>query len=231
MSTDIFSFSFGINDCYVIRDKGTIMIDGGPPGKRDDFIKAVRNIPIKPEDIKLIVITHGHPDHTGSAKDIKELTGAKIAMHQLDKQCLETGDWKTTHNLGAAKGSTWGWFMTKLGRVVSPFYGSVPSTGVDLVIKDDGLRLEDYGIPGQIVYTPGHTMGSISVLLDSGEAFVGDLAMNRLPLRRTPGLPILAENIEIVKESWRHLIELGTTIVYPGHGKPFSIEVIKKALE
>jgi glyoxylase-like metal-dependent hydrolase (beta-lactamase superfamily II) len=231
MSTDIFSFSFGLNDCYVIRDKGTIMIDGGPPGKRDDFIKAVRNISIKPEDIKLIVITHGHPDHIGSAKDIKELTGAKVAMHQLDKQCLETGDWKTTHNTGAAKGSAWGWFMTKLGRVVSPFSGNVPSTGVELVIKDDGLRLEDYGIPGQIVYTPGHTMGSISVLLDSGEAFVGDLAMNRLPLRRTPGLPILAENIEKVKESWRHLIELGTTIVYPGHGKPFSIEVIKKALE
>ena len=230
MNTDIFSLSFGINDCYIIRDKGTIMIDGGPPGKRDDFVKTVRNISIKPEDVKLIVITHGHIDHIGSAKDIKELTGAKIAMHQLDKQCLETGDWKTTHNTPAAKGSAWGWFMTNLGKAASPFAGSVPSTTVEVVIEDDGLRLEDYGIRGQIVYTPGHTIGSISVLLDSGQAFVGDLAMNRLPLRRTPGLPILADNIETVKESWRHLIDLGAKTVYPGHGKPFSIEVIKKAL-
>ncbi|MGD0158697.1 MAG: MBL fold metallo-hydrolase [Candidatus Bathyarchaeia archaeon] len=231
MSTAIFSFSFGINDCYVIRDKGTIMIDGGPPGKRDDFIKAMRKIPMKPEEIKLIVITHGHFDHIGSAKDIRELTGAKIAMHQLDKQCLETGDSKATHNVRAAEGSSWGWFMTKLGRLASPFAGDVQPTEVELIIKDDGLRLKDYDIPGQIVYTPGHTMGSISVLLDSGEAFVGDLAMNRLPLRRSPGLPILADNIEKVKESWRHLIELGATTVYPGHGKPFSIELIKIALQ
>jgi hydroxyacylglutathione hydrolase len=231
MVTDIFSFTFGVNDCYVIRDMGTIMVDGGPPGKRDDFVKAIRKIPMKPEEIKLIVITHGHPDHIGSAKDIKKLTGARIAMHQLDKQCLETGDWKTTHNTEAANGSAWGSFMTKLGRLASPFVSNVPSTDVELIIKDDGLPLKDYGIPGQIVYTPGHTMGSISVLLDSGEAFVGDLAMNRLPFRRSPGLPILADNIEKVKESWRHLIELGAMTVYPGHGKPFSIEVIKKALE
>jgi hydroxyacylglutathione hydrolase len=69
------------------------------------------------------------------------------------------------------------------------------------------------------------------VLLDSGEAFVGDLAMNKLPLRRNPGLPILAEDIEKVKESWRKLLELGATTVYPGHGKPFSVEVIKRALK
>ena len=231
MGTNIFSFSFGLNDCYVIRDEGTIMIDGGPPGKKDDFIKAMRNIPMEPKDIKLIVITHGHPDHIGSARDIKELTSAKIAMHQLDVQCLETGDWKTTRMARAAKGNAWGWFITKLGRVVSPFASNVPSTGVEVVIKDDGLPMKEYGIPGQIVYTPGHTLGSISVLLDSGEAFVGDLAMNKLPLRRNPGLPILAEDIERVKESWRRLIDLGATTVYPGHGKPFSIEVIKKALE
>jgi len=230
MSADIFSFSFGLNDCYVIRDKGTIMIDSGPPSKKDDFIKAMMKIPIKPEEIKLIVITHGHVDHIGSAKDIKELTGAKIAMHQLDKQCLETGDTKATHDVKAAEGSTWGWLMTKLSRLASPFAGNIQTTKVEVIIKDDGLRLKDYDIPGQIVYTPGHTMGSISVLLDTGEAFVGDLAMNRLTLRPSPGLPIFADNIERVKESWQHMIELGATTVYPGHGKPFSIEVIKKAL-
>ncbi len=231
MDSNIFSLSFGVNNCYVIREKGTIIVDGGPPGKGDDFIKELRNISVEPQEIKLIVITHGHPDHIGSAKDIKEFTGAKIAMHERDAGCLETGDWKTTHMTKAAKGNSWGWFMANLGRLVVPFSGKVPSTKVELMIKDDGLPLKDYGISGQIVYTPGHTLGSISVLLDSGEAFVGDLAMNRLPMTRKPGLPILAEDIDRVKESWRRIIELGATMVYPGHGKAFSIEAIKNVLK
>ena len=58
------------------------------------------------------------------------------------------------------------------------------------------MSLAGYGIPGKIIYTPGHSMGSVSVLLDNGEAFVGDLAMNEFPLRLSPGLPIFAEDME-----------------------------------
>jgi glyoxylase-like metal-dependent hydrolase (beta-lactamase superfamily II) len=98
------------------------------------------------------------------------------------------------------------------------------------VISDEGLSLSEYGIGGQIVYTPGHTTGSLSIVLDSGEAFVGDLAMNKFPLRHSPGLPTLADDIEIVKISWRYLLNLGVHTVYPGHGEPFPIGVIQKAL-
>jgi glyoxylase-like metal-dependent hydrolase (beta-lactamase superfamily II) len=201
------------------------MIDGGPANKKMDFIKAMKNIPIEPENIKLIVITDGHPDHIGSAKDIKQLTKAKIAMHRLAKNCLETGEWKDMHLPG-------GWIGRKLfGNVITWFSGEIPSAEVKLVIDDDGLSLKDYGISARIIYTPGHTMGSISVLLDSGDAFVGDLAMNKFPLRLGPGLPTVAENRDKVKESWRKLLDLGVTTVYPAHGKPFSPEVIKKALK
>lgn len=231
MAPEIFSLHFGVNECYIIREKGTIMIDGGPRGKKDDFTRELRRLVIEPRDIKLIVITHGHPDHIGSAKDIKELTGAKIAMHQLDAECLKTGDWKTTHMIKAAKGSSWGWFISGLGHFGAPFVGNVSPTEVELIINEEGLPLKDFGISGQIVYTLGHTKGSISVLLDSGEAFVGDLAMNRLPMTRHPGLPILAEDIEKTRESWRHIIALGAKTVYPAHGKPFSIEVMKQALK
>ncbi len=230
MDQNVFTLPFGVNNCYVIQQKGMIMIDGAPPGKKKDFFRELGKFSIDPEAIKLMVITHGHPDHIGSAKDIKELTGAQIAMHEADAQCLETGNWKI-HMTKAAKGNSWGWLMANLGHFIAPFMGDVPSTKVELHIKDDGLPLNDYGVPGKIVYTPGHTTGSLSVLLNSGEAFVGDLAMNRLPMTRKPGLPILAEDIDRAKESWEELIELGATTVYPGHGKPFSIEIMKKALE
>jgi glyoxylase-like metal-dependent hydrolase (beta-lactamase superfamily II) len=225
MKAEIFHFSLGFNDCYVIRERGVIMIDGGPANKKMDFIVAMKNIPLEPENIKLIVITDGHPNHIGSARDIKQLTKANIAMHRLAKNCLEAGEWKDMHLPG-------GWMGRKVfSRIITWFYGEIPSAEVELVVDDDGLSLKDYGISGRIVYSPGHTMGSVSVLLDSGEAFVGDLAMNKFPLRLGPGLPTVAEDSKKVKESWRKLLELGVTTIYPAHGKPFSAQVIEKILK
>jgi glyoxylase-like metal-dependent hydrolase (beta-lactamase superfamily II) len=68
------------------------------------------------------------------------------------------------------------------------------------------------------------------VLLDSGEAFVGDLAMNRLPLRLSPGLPIFASDMSAVINSWKNLLALGASAVYPAHGAPFPAAVMKKAI-
>jgi glyoxylase-like metal-dependent hydrolase (beta-lactamase superfamily II) len=106
----------------------------------------------------------------------------------------------------------------------------IPPTEVDLVLSDEGLSLTEYGVAGKIMYTPGHSSGSVSVLLDSGEAFVGDLAMNKLPMRRGPGLPVFAEDWAKVQESWTMLLEQGIQTVYPAHGEPFSIDIIKDAL-
>lgn len=225
MKAEIFRFSLGFNDCYVIRESGVILADAGPPNKKMDFIRAMKNIALGPENIKLIVITDGHPEHIGSARDIRELTKAEIAMHHLAKDCLEAGRWKMMHVPGGNMGTK------MLVRAVSWLYGEIPSAEVGIVIGDDGLSLEEYGISGRIVYTPGHSMGSVSVLLDSGDAFVGDLAMNKLPFRFGPGLPTIAEDKESVKESWKKLLGFGATTVYPAKGKPFSAEVIKKALK
>jgi len=86
--------------------------------------------------------------------------------------------------------------------------------------------ITEYGIPGKILYTPGHSMGSVSVLLETGDAFVGDLAMSEFPLRLSPGLPILAEDMQQVKESWKRLMEAGAKTIYPAHGKSFPVEII-----
>jgi len=107
---------------------------------------------------------------------------------------------------------------------------TIPTTKADIILYDSDVLLNEYGIAGRILYTPGHTLGSISVLLDSGEVFAGCLAHNRLPFTFRPSLPIYAENLNLVKESWRKLIDAGAKMVFPGHGKPFSVEIIKKYL-
>lgn len=106
----------------------------------------------------------------------------------------------------------------------------IPPASADITLDDNDFSLDQFGVEGKIISTPGHSPGSVSVLLDSGDAFVGDLAMNAFPLRLTPGLPILAEDMEQVKKSWRLLLERGVKTVYPGHGKPFCADIIRDAL-
>jgi glyoxylase-like metal-dependent hydrolase (beta-lactamase superfamily II) len=104
---------------------------------------------------------------------------------------------------------------------------SVPASKVDIVLGDDDFSLEVYGIPARVIYTPGHTMGSMSVLMESGEAIVGDLAMNTRLLRLSPGMPVFADDISLIKLSWKKLLDLGAKTIYPAHGRPFSAEILK----
>jgi glyoxylase-like metal-dependent hydrolase (beta-lactamase superfamily II) len=63
--------------------------------------------------------------------------------------------------------------------------------------------------------------------LDTGDAFVGDLAMNAFPLRLRPGLPIFAEDVNKVRDSWELLLARGAKKIYPAHGNSFSAEIIR----
>ena len=89
-----------------------------------------------------------------------------------------------------------------------------------MLVGDEGLDLKPYGVTGRVVHTPGHSPGSVSVVLPCGEAFVGDLAMNGPPICRKPTFGIFAPDPEIVPASWRRLVEMGVHTVFPAHGQP-----------
>ena len=224
MSLGIHPIKLGVARCYVIQAEGTILIDGGAPKQAGNFMKGIESLSINPKDIHLIVITHGHWDHIGSAKEIKEITGAKIALHRNEKDWLE----KSLMPLPPAV-TLWGRIFAKIMAVFLPLV-HVPATNVDVVLGDEEVSLAEYGIPGRIIPTPGHSIGSVSVLLETGDAFVGDLAMNAFPLRLSPGLPIFAEDLQEVKKSWHLLLAKGAKTVYPAHGKPFPADAIRRAL-
>jgi hydroxyacylglutathione hydrolase len=224
MDGNVHSIPLGIDRCYLLQGDGFIMIDGGAPNQAKCFLKTLEKLSIQPSDIHLIVLTHGHWDHIGSAKAIKELTGAPIAMHGREKEWLE----KSLKILPPGV-TPWGHIFVGLMKIYMPLL-HIPAAEVNIVLSDKEVSLADYGVPGKIIYTPGHSVGSVSILLDSGDAFVGDLAMNMFPLRLTPGLPIFAENMQKVKESWKVLLERGTQTIYPAHGEPFSVDIIHKAL-
>jgi len=224
MGVNIHTIPLGFDHCYVIQDEGMIMVDGGSPKKEKEFGKALEELQINPRDITLMIMTHAHWDHIGSAKEIKELTGAKIALH------FEETEWLEKSLKPMPPGVTlWGRIF---GGIIKSFLPLVhiPPTEVDLVLEDKGMSLSEYGIHGKVIHTPGHSPGSVSIVLETGDAFVGDLAMNKFPLRLTPGLPIVAEDWAALKKSWQLLLEQGAKTIYPAHGKPFPVEIIQKAL-
>ena len=224
MEPDIFSIPLGFDQCYIIRGESAVMVDGGQPKKIKSFLKGLKKASISPESIKLLILTHGHWDHIGSAAAIKQVTQADIALHKADKACLE----KSLKPLPPGV-TPWGGIFINLVAMFMPLV-RIPASNVDIVLDDEDYLLDKYGIPGRIVSTPGHSPGSVSVLLDTGEVFVGDMAMNSLPLRLTPGLPILAEDMEKVRESWQLLLDKGAEKIYPAHGRPFSAEIIRRAI-
>ena len=224
MAVDIFQIELGFDQCYVLKSEGVIAVDAGAPNKGRNFARGLERASIDPQDVQLIVITHGHWDHVGSAGELKAITGAQLAMHQREVHWLEQS--LTPLPPGV---TLWGRVFISLHKKLMPLI-NIPPAKIDVALGDDGLLLSDYGIPGRVLHTPGHSSGSVSVLLDTGEAFVGDLAMNRFPLRLSPGLPIFAEDQAAVVESWRSLLDQGATTVYPAHGKPFPAEVIRKAI-
>ena len=224
MNTEIHRLVLGFTYCYLIKEEGLILIDTGSPGKGSQFLKQIRRLSISPEDISLILLTHGHWDHAGSLRDLKETTGAQVAINHREKDWVEQGlkmvppVFGPRRRLFRAIALTWTFFIR--------FHG----TPVDVVLGDEDYSLEPFGISGRAVHTPGHSMGSMSLLLDTGEAFVGDLAMTGHPRRPEPGVPIYAESREAVKNSWRTLLDKGARWIYPSHGAPFKAETLAALL-
>jgi glyoxylase-like metal-dependent hydrolase (beta-lactamase superfamily II) len=221
---NIYTVSLGFTQCYLLRGERSILIDCGPPNKERLFLKRLKRFSVRPGEIKLIIATHGHWDHIGSAKAIKEITGAGIAIHEKEKDCLQESLMMLPPSAGL--------WAAILARTMSFLLPSAPlqATPADLLLGNQAFPLGEYGIPGKVMNTPGHSQGSVSVLLESGEAFVGDLAMNRLPLRLCPGLPIFAEDLKRARESLRMLLDQGAKTVYPAHGRPFPGLAIRKML-
>ncbi len=213
----------GVTNCYIIKEEGTILIDAGEPEKCDKFSAGLKKIGISPEEISLLIITHTHWDHIGCASEIKKLTNAKIAIHKNEKEILEKG--KISMPPGVTR---WGKFLSPLFASISEKLNIEPVNAE--IIIENGLSLNEYGIDGEVLFTPGHSVGSLSVILPTGEAFVGDAAMNMFPLTFKPGLPIFAEDVSLLRKSWQTLINKGVKKIYPAHGKPFDVEAIKKQL-
>lgn len=208
--TEIITINCNNANCYLIRTASSmIMIDSCHAGDAEMIEKQLAEKGITPEEIKLLILTHGHMDHTGSAEYFKNKYQTTIAMDPIDCTILDI----------ESRGL--------IGAVIK--YLSRKELHRSLKIQPDihlvhGQRMDQYGLSAQIIALPGHTRGSIGILLDDGNLLAGDMFMNII----TPSLAHIYENEDVLKKSRDRLKTYPITTVYPGHGKPFPFKKVNK---
>jgi len=175
---------------YYVLGQGTarLLIDVGWPGTLPKLAANLRRKDIPLQHIHYLLATHYHPDHAGLAQELKA-QGARLIV--LEQQLPAIPLLKT--------------FM----KPTNPYVDITLHDNLRLTVGESRAFLESIGIPGAIVSTPGHSDDSVTLVLDAGAAFTGDLP--------PPGF-VGTDALDIVSRSWNTIRSLNATVIYPGHG-------------
>jgi glyoxylase-like metal-dependent hydrolase (beta-lactamase superfamily II) len=217
----IYPVRFGKTTAYIVEgSSGSILVDTGTPGSDERIRKALSSTAAGAEALNAIVLTHTHYDHVGSLAALDARLEVDVVVHKEEAKCLREGytplprGTSLLPKLIAVAAAT---FSAKVGR-----YLAVTPT----VTVKKRLDLDPYGVDGYVLPTPGHTAGSLSVILADGAALVGDSLFHFLPGRVYPPFADLPDTL---LKSWRMLLETGAHTFYPAHGGPISREQFEKA--
>ncbi|MHB8392263.1 MAG: MBL fold metallo-hydrolase [Acidobacteriaceae bacterium] len=214
-----------VNCHLVIGENGCILVDTGLPGSESKIERVLKQNKLSFRDIKLIIVTHAHMDHAGSAARVRELSGAPIVGHEGDAEYYAQ---KKPMTFCAT-----GWFGRMFLRTGLNFQPYTPFRPDILLPKDETLNLERFGVSGVARHTPGHTAGSISVQLASGDALVGDLVASGIMLdgivRTTHAIrPPFEDNPHTVAIELQRLVDSGMQRFYMGHGGPLIADEVHR---
>jgi glyoxylase-like metal-dependent hydrolase (beta-lactamase superfamily II) len=217
----------GYTNIYLLDvNNGYLLIDTSYPDKYGLFVRKINEINIKISEIKYLLLTHHHDDHAGFVAELVKNSGAKIIVHKAAKSYLETG--RIDQNIKGVNLRLK--ILLGLRSMFSGFtYPPVILKDTDYILDDNVFNLlKETGLNGSVLHTPGHSADSISLLLADGSAFVGDAAMNMPRVLGAKHRPIFIQDMTSVYKSWQKLISKGAKKIFPAHGKPFSVEKLKK---
>ena len=192
-------------NCYVIVRDGITIVDTGLPGAGKKILSYIQNtLGKKPSDIRTIILTHYHIDHTGNVNTLKSACTGKVAIHTADAvfvSGMQTPPFPR------------GW-RGILFRVLGVFMKTRPFQP-DILLHDGDV------IAGlNCIHTPGHTSGSIC-LLDpaTGVIFVGDIL--RFDGQKIEGPPAqFTPDMGLAHQSIKKIAALNFDILLSGHGVP-----------
>jgi len=210
--TQIIQLHLKLSNAFLLVGKKLVLVDTGTRNESAAIIRAFGKADLNIQDLSLIVHTHAHFDHCGSTADLQQKSGALVAIHKSDSPFFLEG--KSVHIEP----------INLFGKLIIPFMkDGYRATKIDLLLEDE-FDLHPYGIDGKVISTPGHTPGSISILMDNGEALIGDLlGGGRLMGLLQPGLPRYHHwysDFDLAKKSITQIMDMNPTRIFVGHGGP-----------
>lgn len=176
------------NYWVISAGRSRLLVDLGWPGTMGRMRASLNRMDVPLKEIRYGLATHYHIDHAGLAQELKQ-AGVPLLVLDVQVQAIP--------------------LMKRWTKPQDQYVDITLHDNVTISFAESRSVLDRIGIPGEILPTPGHSDDSISLLLDDGSAFTGDL---------TPPALIGQEDAAVVSASWRLLRERGATRIYPAHG-------------
>jgi glyoxylase-like metal-dependent hydrolase (beta-lactamase superfamily II) len=229
MKQEIKRIDLGGVNCYLVRtENGFVLFDTGGhlfmdkefTNRYEELKEALEEAGCKEEKLRAIILTHGDNDHVANAAKLREEYGCCIAMHEKDLELVNevTLD-KMLENLN---------YRSLIHKIIHLFIKKLLCNLTEKTRKDyqgflpdrylkDGDDLSAYGIEAEVIHIPGHTDGSIGILMKDGTLICGDILANI----KKPAIAPNAKNFSQLSESLKKLSLRKLNIICPGHGEPF----------
>ena len=187
MSNTIVNIGYHSTNYWIIgAGKSRLLVDIGWPGTMGMMKANLKKMGVPLREIRYALATHYHIDHAGLAEEFKQ-EGVPLLVLEIQVDSIDS--------------------MKKWTKPSDNYVEITTHGNVTISFEESRQILCQIGILGEILYTPGHSNDSVSLLLDDGSVFTGDL-------------PPEAYSIDnhVALKSWRFLRERGATRVYPAHG-------------
>jgi hydroxyacylglutathione hydrolase len=205
------------NVFLVTNGEKYIMVDTSPRRQWGKLVRGLKKLNIRCVDY--LVITHAHYDHAENAFRLKTRYKAQVIAQKIEAEDLRSGgNWQVDGTNAFTR------CLIKMLNKLATRKMSFESCPTDLMV-DEKMDLTGMGFNAYVLHTPGHTPGSISLIVDDEIALVGDCMFG---VFKGSAFPPFALDSRLVIESWGKLLNTGCRLFLPSHGTADSRVLVQR---
>jgi hydroxyacylglutathione hydrolase len=209
---------YGTNNVYYIHHpKCNIIVDTGQPSRRKKLYKRIKKNKYLQGKIDYLILTHTHFDHCRNAAFLKNTFKLKIICSEIEAKCLAKGFTKAPRGTNYLTD-----FISFLGSKF-PKILSYQAVSADIEVEQSFAIPEAEEI--KVFLSPGHTQGSLSIIVDDSIILGGDNLFGMIPGRVYPPF---ADDKKRLIHAWEKYLNTNANIFLPGHGKPIKRSLLEK---